>query len=380
MALVTTVKNAVQKTNMLVSVGNALTKQFNGFNIRVRETDGYIHATDMCKVGKSKKYNDYYRLSTTQEFIHELILLTGIPADRIIQGKGGRYGGTWVHPHIAINLAQWVSPMFAVKVAGWVSRFISGDLTMATEILKNNDSENNTTTNFESRVNPDTGERLVIAETVDNDTLQQYDEHMKFMAFKRKYDNLINKQKGIIIEKDNVISDIRKIMFDQKLQIQKLMGYTESTNQMVTNTRTELGETRTELVSIGNKLTSVRKTLDNVLPQRVDIDQSDPSYPQVFILRDLDAESDEYNLYAMRCQSNSYGAQLKKLKSKYGDNIRRVLTIKQPNAVVFWNTIKKELRDTIECDNQTNWFRLVNMTKMQFKRKVIELDRKRVSP
>ena len=28
--------------------------------------------------------------------------------------------GTWVHPHVAINLAQWLSPRFAVRVSQWV--------------------------------------------------------------------------------------------------------------------------------------------------------------------------------------------------------------------------------------------------------------------
>ena len=28
--------------------------------------------------------------------------------------------GTWVHPQVAINIAQWISPTFDVKVSGWV--------------------------------------------------------------------------------------------------------------------------------------------------------------------------------------------------------------------------------------------------------------------
>ena len=27
---------------------------------------------------------------------------------------------TWVHPQVAINIAQWISPQFDVKVSGWV--------------------------------------------------------------------------------------------------------------------------------------------------------------------------------------------------------------------------------------------------------------------
>ncbi|OUK65272.1 DNA-binding protein, partial [Enterobacter hormaechei] len=33
----------------------------------------------------------------------------------------------WVHPDIAINLAQWLSPQFAVQVSRWVREWMSGE-------------------------------------------------------------------------------------------------------------------------------------------------------------------------------------------------------------------------------------------------------------
>ena len=33
-------------------------------------------------------------------------------------GNGERH--TWVHPQVAINIAQWISPQFDVKVSAWV--------------------------------------------------------------------------------------------------------------------------------------------------------------------------------------------------------------------------------------------------------------------
>jgi hypothetical protein len=90
---------------LAISTGTALTKQFNGFNIRVRYTDGYIHATDMCKVGK-KEWANYKQIKRTIEFIKELESDLGIPRSKLIQSnKGGdsKLQGTWVHPHIAIQ-------------------------------------------------------------------------------------------------------------------------------------------------------------------------------------------------------------------------------------------------------------------------------------
>jgi hypothetical protein len=42
--------------------------------------------------------------------------------------KGGvkNEQGTWVHPQVAIHLAQWLSPTFAVKVSKWVFNWMSG--------------------------------------------------------------------------------------------------------------------------------------------------------------------------------------------------------------------------------------------------------------
>lgn len=43
----------------------------------------------------------------------------------LVQTKEGRYGGTYVHPRIAINLAQWLSPKFDVFVSGLVFDWMS---------------------------------------------------------------------------------------------------------------------------------------------------------------------------------------------------------------------------------------------------------------
>jgi hypothetical protein len=78
-----------------------------------------------------KLFADYARLSTTKEFLSALEADMGIPISALIQQvKGGKpeYQGTWVHPQIAINLAQWASPKFAVLVSKWVFEWMSGNV------------------------------------------------------------------------------------------------------------------------------------------------------------------------------------------------------------------------------------------------------------
>ena len=93
-----------------------------------RAKDGYVNATALCKAA-SRSWNDYARLATTRAFLDVLSTETGMTlAELIISIKGGvpSQQGTWVHPHIAINLGQWLSPDFAVKVSTWVTEWMTG--------------------------------------------------------------------------------------------------------------------------------------------------------------------------------------------------------------------------------------------------------------
>lgn len=100
----------------------------SGTIIYQRPIDGYINATAMCQAA-SKQWGDYNRLVTTNAFVAELSSETGIPASELIQSvRGGEptLQGTWVHPQVAVHLAQWLSAAFAVKVSKWVFDWMSG--------------------------------------------------------------------------------------------------------------------------------------------------------------------------------------------------------------------------------------------------------------
>ena len=62
----------------------------------------------------------------------------GIPASLfskyidIKKGNTNKYSqGTWIHPDLAIQLAQWISPKFALQVSKWIrSLFITGSISL----------------------------------------------------------------------------------------------------------------------------------------------------------------------------------------------------------------------------------------------------------
>lgn len=88
--------------------------------ISMQNEDGYMHATAMCQAS-GKKINNYIRNAQTKAFLAALSEETRISASQLIiirKGQSKKFKqGTWVHPLVAINLAQWASPEFAVFVS-----------------------------------------------------------------------------------------------------------------------------------------------------------------------------------------------------------------------------------------------------------------------
>lgn len=101
---------------------------YQGQIVRLRSRDGYVNATAMCKAA-DKQFKHYNENASTKEFIAELSSEVGIPATELIQSVTGgnpALQGTWVHPQVAIHLAQWLSAKFAVRVTQWVYEWMSG--------------------------------------------------------------------------------------------------------------------------------------------------------------------------------------------------------------------------------------------------------------
>jgi hypothetical protein len=92
-----------------------------GYNIEHREEDGYINVTNLCKAD-GKKFSNWRRLDKTYAFLKVLSSSMLIHINELIRYKMGSIHerATWVHPHVAINIAQWISPEFDVKVSAWV--------------------------------------------------------------------------------------------------------------------------------------------------------------------------------------------------------------------------------------------------------------------
>lgn len=93
-----------------------------------RESDGYFNATVMCK-NNGKEWSNYAKSDATKAFIAELerSLPNGSHPviDQITKGPN-HLRGTWVHPRVAVDLAQWISVSLKVAVNGWVTDKLLG--------------------------------------------------------------------------------------------------------------------------------------------------------------------------------------------------------------------------------------------------------------
>lgn len=98
---------------------------YQGELISLRSKDGFVNATAMCRAAQ-KQWSEYRRRPTTEEFFQEVALGLGISHGQLTHtvfgtpGGDARNQGTWVHPYVAIHLAQWLSPKFAARVSQWV--------------------------------------------------------------------------------------------------------------------------------------------------------------------------------------------------------------------------------------------------------------------
>lgn len=95
--------------------------------VQQRSSDGYINATELCKAA-GKRWHNYVRNETTGHFLRALSAKTRIRVldlnQEVIDANGA--SSTWIHPKVAIHLAQWLSADFAVQVSEWVYDWMSG--------------------------------------------------------------------------------------------------------------------------------------------------------------------------------------------------------------------------------------------------------------
>jgi hypothetical protein len=101
-----------------------------------RESDNFINATSWCKQF-GKAWSDISKQPDFKRFIGACCQKLALTKNQVIQKGSGRGAQTYVHPLIAIKLAEWLSPEFEVFAKEVLQKFIQNPEELAADILIN---------------------------------------------------------------------------------------------------------------------------------------------------------------------------------------------------------------------------------------------------
>jgi hypothetical protein len=93
-----------------------------GVLVDIRQSDGYVNATKLCKTA-GKLWSNFLQLSWTSKFVGELERILG---DDIVMQDDDE--GTWVHPKMALRLATWCGPEYETDVSSRVVEHLHGEI------------------------------------------------------------------------------------------------------------------------------------------------------------------------------------------------------------------------------------------------------------
>jgi hypothetical protein len=122
-----------QKLNEFDLIDNNVTHEliFNNNIIHSRINDNYINIEEICKVGNCN-FNDWYKIDSTKNLINDLINKFGMNELQLIDNNSFcsntndfSHNKGWIHPDLAIQLAQWISPIFALYINQWIRKLLN---------------------------------------------------------------------------------------------------------------------------------------------------------------------------------------------------------------------------------------------------------------
>lgn len=123
----------------------AFKRPVNGIKVEQRVDDGFINGTVMC-TAHGKDVAQWFLNRSTIELLLALAFRLGKSVDikdwnsndssvtrlaalfpdliRVRRGSPANGGGTWIHPKLAVHLAQWCNAEFALLVSDWIEEWM----------------------------------------------------------------------------------------------------------------------------------------------------------------------------------------------------------------------------------------------------------------
>jgi hypothetical protein len=303
-----------------------------GVAIICRSGDGYVNATQLCKAGK-KEYSNYIKNTKSIEFLTELESALLIRRAELIkyENNGSADRATWVHPRVAINIAQWISPKFDVRVSAWVHELlVCGNVKYGLERADSTIIHDQLQQLEASIKNKD---NMLAGKDMEIDSITQ-----KCDIITQKYDSITQKYDSITIQ-HNIIT-----IQNEKLQSMLMnMGYDLNT------IKEDNKELNRELKVVHTELTSTKDLVVNIAERCVPVTNNN-AIKEVYAL--FHVGNNHY--YSMRVQQRSLHSSIKRYEKNNNVALKPVKEwICSPNAILLHHYIKEELsikRNTLKID------------------------------
>ena len=264
-------KNSIEtsSTDLFITQNNVPELELiNGYKLEYRNSDGYINVTDLCKAA-GKEYYKWKQFSKTKPFLEALSKRTLRGCLDLIRSEvGGPNHKTWVHPYVAINIAQWASPDFAAQVCIWVFEII---------VTGKVDSSNPTDYNILQEKFQKSLQELEVIKS-DYSLLQANNIELKKKYCKRKKNNTENKENVVYILTTELLkSEGRYIFGKSKNMKNRLPTYNKTDEHIVIYTISCSSETNMNALEtlIFNQLSECRECGNRerfILPENKTID------------------------------------------------------------------------------------------------------------
>lgn len=154
---------------------------YNGFKIIIRDSDGYINASDVVKqINKQEKLTKQIKtlFKSVQYQDFENALKTILPGKKLkynLLNDFSKYlRGSYVHPKIINFVCFWCSPSYALLVSEIMDSINEQNTTVMNKLIKDLQEENN---KLKNQIIPDIGDNLenskyIFIDQIDEDTFK----------------------------------------------------------------------------------------------------------------------------------------------------------------------------------------------------------------
>ena len=172
--------STVQNQKILYKNETFTFSTYNGFKIIIRDSDGYINASDVVKqINKkeksAKQIKTMFKSVQYQDFENNLkTILPGKNLKYILNEVPIQLRGSYVHPKIINFVCFWCSPTYALLVGEIMDSINEQNTTVMNKLIQDLQDENN---KLKSQVVPDIGDqhensKYIFIDQIDEDTFK----------------------------------------------------------------------------------------------------------------------------------------------------------------------------------------------------------------